>query len=71
MSFSLEWNGLKYVFGGDTYPNKWYMEFAAGADVASHESVPPARGAGRLLRLGPGPGDLRRDPYSHRAAGVR
>ena len=26
VSYSLEWNGLKYVFGGDTYPNKWYME---------------------------------------------
>ncbi len=41
VSFSLEWNGLKYVFGGDTYPNKWYMEFAAGADVASHEAFLP------------------------------
>jgi ribonuclease Z len=41
VSFSLEWNGYKYVFGGDTYPNKWYMEFAAGADVASHECFLP------------------------------
>ena len=41
VSFSLEWNGLKYVFGGDTYPNKWYMEFAKGADVASHECFLP------------------------------
>ena len=24
VSFILEWNGLKFVFGGDTYPNKWY-----------------------------------------------
>ena len=24
VSFSVEWNGLKFVFGGDTYPNKWY-----------------------------------------------
>ena len=43
VSFSLEWNGLKYVFGGDTYPNKWYMEFAAGADVASHECFLPPK----------------------------
>jgi ribonuclease Z len=43
VSFSLEWNGLKYVFGGDTYPNRWYMEFAKGADLASHECfLPPA-----------------------------
>ncbi|MFC1827616.1 guanitoxin biosynthesis MBL fold metallo-hydrolase GntH [Thermodesulfobacteriota bacterium] len=41
VSFGLEWNGLKYVFGGDTYPNKWYMEFAKDADVASHECFLP------------------------------
>jgi ribonuclease Z len=28
VSYSLEWNGLKYVFGGDTYPNKWYAKYA-------------------------------------------
>jgi ribonuclease Z len=43
VSFSLEWNGLKYVFGGDTYPNKWYMKFAEGADVASHECFLPPK----------------------------
>ncbi len=37
VSFILEWNGLKFVFGGDTYPNKWYVEYAKGADVAIHE----------------------------------
>ena len=31
VSYSLEWNGLKYVFGGDTYPNKWYIKYAADA----------------------------------------
>ena len=24
VSFSVEWNGFKFVFGGDTYPNKWF-----------------------------------------------
>jgi len=43
VSFSLEWNGLKYVFGGDTYPNKWYIKYAAGADVASHEAFLPPK----------------------------
>lgn len=38
VSFSLEWNGLKFVYGGDTAPNKWYMEYAKDADVAIHES---------------------------------
>jgi ribonuclease Z len=37
VSFSLEWNGLKFVFGGDTYPNKWFDEFARDADLAIHE----------------------------------
>ena len=41
VSYSLEWNGLKYVFGGDTYPNQWYMKYAAGADVATHECFLP------------------------------
>jgi ribonuclease Z len=43
VSYGLEWNGLKYVFGGDTYPNKWYMEYAQGADVASHEAFLPPK----------------------------
>ncbi|MCP4200273.1 MAG: MBL fold metallo-hydrolase [Proteobacteria bacterium] len=37
VSFSLEWNGLKFVFGGDTYPNKWFVEHARNADLAIHE----------------------------------
>jgi len=37
VSFILEWNGLKFVYGGDTYPNKWFAEYAQGADVAIHE----------------------------------
>lgn len=41
VSYSLEWNGLKYVFGGDTYPNMWYVKYAKDADVASHECFLP------------------------------
>jgi ribonuclease Z len=37
VSFSLEWNGLKFVYGGDTSPNKWYEEYAQGADLIIHE----------------------------------
>jgi ribonuclease Z len=37
VSYSLEWNGLKFVFGSDTYPNKWFVEYAKGADLAIHE----------------------------------
>jgi ribonuclease Z len=37
VSFSLEWNGLKFIFGSDTYPNKWFVEYAKDADLAIHE----------------------------------
>ena len=37
VSYSLEWNGYKVVFGGDTFPNKWFIEYARDADVAIHE----------------------------------
>jgi ribonuclease Z len=37
VSYSLEWNGMKFVYGGDTAPNEWYIEYAKGADVAIHE----------------------------------
>lgn len=37
VSFSLEWNGLKFVFSSDTYPNTWFNEFAKDADLAIHE----------------------------------
>ncbi len=41
VSFSLEWNGLKFVFGSDTYPNKWFDEYARNADLAIHECFIP------------------------------
>ena len=28
VSYRLEWNGLSFVFGGDTRPNKWFVEYA-------------------------------------------
>jgi len=37
VSFSLEWNGLKFVFGSDSYPNKWFAKYAKNADIAIHE----------------------------------
>jgi ribonuclease Z len=41
VSFVLEWNGLKFVYGSDTIPNKWYVEYAKGADFAVHECFLP------------------------------
>ena len=37
VSYSLEWNDLKFVFSSDTYPNKWFVEYAQDADIAIHE----------------------------------
>jgi ribonuclease Z len=37
VSFSLEWNGLKFVYGSDTYPNKWFLEYGKDADIVIHE----------------------------------
>ena len=37
VSFILEWNGLKFVYSSDTFPNKWWMEYATDADISIHE----------------------------------
>jgi ribonuclease Z len=37
VSFSLEWNGLKIVYGSDTFPNKWFAKYAKNADLVIHE----------------------------------
>ena len=41
VSFILEWNGLTFVYGSDTAPNRWYVEHSKGADVAIHEVLLP------------------------------
>ena len=38
ISYSLEWNGFKIIIGGDTAPNKWFIEYAQDADLAIHEA---------------------------------
>jgi len=37
VSYTLEWNGLKFVFSSDTYPNKWFVDYAKDADLVVHE----------------------------------
>ena len=37
VSYRLDWNGLSFVFGGDTVPNKWFLKEAKNADVIVHE----------------------------------
>jgi ribonuclease Z len=38
VSFILEWNGLKFAYSSDTFPNKWWMEHTKGVDLSVHEA---------------------------------
>jgi ribonuclease Z len=38
VSFALEWNGYKVVFGGDTAPNIWFPEYAKGTPPPTYGS---------------------------------
>ncbi len=37
VSYSLEWEGLKFVYSGDTVPNQWFLEEGKNADLLIHE----------------------------------
>ncbi len=37
VSYRLEWNGLTFVFSGDTTPSRFFVENAQGADLLIHE----------------------------------
>ena len=39
VSFSLKWKGYKVVFGGDTFPNSWFIKYAKNADIVIHEAM--------------------------------
>ena len=39
VSFRLDWNGLSFVFSSDTFPNKWFLEYAKNADLVVHECL--------------------------------
>jgi ribonuclease Z len=53
VSFSLEWKGLKFVFGSDTYPNKWFLEYAKDADLVIHECFVAAPDLVKKMRFSP------------------
>jgi ribonuclease Z len=38
VSYIIEYAGLKLVFGGDSSPNKWFVEHARDADFVIHEA---------------------------------
>ena len=37
VSYRLEWNGLTFVFSGDTTPSQFFVDNAKGADLLIHE----------------------------------
>ena len=37
VSYRLEWNGLTFVFSGDTTPSQFFVDNAQGADLLIHE----------------------------------
>jgi ribonuclease Z len=39
VSFILEWNGYKIVYGGDTAPNKWFMDHCQDSDLIIYECM--------------------------------
>ena len=53
VSYALEWNDYKFVFGGDTYPNKWFIEYAKNADLAIHECMMPPDGGVKFYNQAP------------------
>ena len=38
ISYKLEYAGMSVLFSGDTVPNKWYVKYGKGVDLAIHES---------------------------------
>ena len=53
VSFRLDWNGRSFVFGGDTYPNKWFIKHAKGAELVVHECFFTPASLGELLGTPP------------------
>lgn len=40
VSFRLEWNGLSFVFSGDTTPTQFFVDHGQNADLLVHETFP-------------------------------
>ncbi len=53
VSYRLDWNDLSFVFGGDSYPNKWFIEHSKGADFVIHECFYTPEGLASYLGFPP------------------
>ena len=53
VGYRLDWNGLSFVFGGDSYPSNWFIEQSKGADFVIHECFYTPEGLERALGFPP------------------
>lgn len=53
ISYRLDWNGLSFVWSGDTTPNQYLVKNAAGADLIMHATFPTLQ---RYVTVRPGTG---------------
>lgn len=51
VSFRLDWGKRSFVFGGDSAPNRWYIEYAKGVDVAVHECFFTPQGLAKAMDI--------------------
>jgi ribonuclease Z len=54
VSFTVEWNGLRFAFSSDTYPNKWWIDHTKGFDFVIHECFAPPSIMVNKQKFGPG-----------------
>jgi ribonuclease Z len=53
VSYTLEWNGLKFVYSSDTYPNKWMDKYGKDADILVHEVLYTPEGWIKFMGFSP------------------
>ncbi len=49
VGYRLDWNGRSFTFGGDSYPSQWFIDIAAGSELAIHECMSTTEALQRLL----------------------
>ncbi len=49
VGYRLDWNGRSFTFGGDSYPSQWFIDIAAGSELAIHECMFTPETLQRLL----------------------
>ena len=71
VSYRLEWNGLCFVFSGDTTPSQFFVDNAQGRRPADPRMLQHGEAADRALGLSREERDRHRHHGAHRAGGMR